>query len=50
MNRCLSCGCIIEESAESEICEVCQDDLDESNPYRQRLKYYEEKESRYAHV
>ena len=29
MKRCSMCGCIIEDSAESEICEVCQDDLEE---------------------
>lgn len=39
--QCVICGCIMEESTESTICEVCQDDLDEVNPYRQWEKDYE---------
>lgn len=43
MKRCVICGCIIEESAESTICEVCQDDLNEANPHRQWESDYKEK-------
>lgn len=34
MKRCSVCGCIIENDSD-DICEVCKDDLDESNPYKQ---------------
>lgn len=42
MKRCSICGCIMDDS-ENNICEVCQDDLDESNPYRQWENDYDER-------